>query len=297
MKKDLKPFVKWVGGKRQLLKEISKYLPKSYNKYFEPFLGAGAVFLHLQPSKAVVNDMNEELINAYEVIQNDVDNLIDELKKHESNNTKEYYYDIRQWDRDETKFNNLSDVKKAARFIYMNRVGYNGLYRVNRNGQFNVPYGRYKNPKIADEVLLRNLSKYLNNNNVTILSEDFEEAVKDVSSGDLVYFDPPYDPINVTSSFTQYQKDGFGKEEQKRLKLCSDALVRKGAKVILSNSNTQFIKDLYNNKIDFVKSEVGYYFISLVDARRSVNSKANKRGKIKEVLIISRDGDNEKNNS
>jgi len=149
MNKELRPFVKWVGGKRQLLNDISKFIPKNYNKYFEPFLGAGAVFLHLKPQKAILNDMNTELIEAYKVIRDAPKQLIEELKKHEENNSKEYFYKIRQWDRDKKFFNELSNIHKTARFIYMNRVGYNGLYRVNRNGEFNVPYGRYKNPKIA----------------------------------------------------------------------------------------------------------------------------------------------------
>ncbi|MFW6272582.1 MAG: DNA adenine methylase [bacterium] len=293
MDSNLKPFVKWVGGKRQLINDIVVHLPNKYDKYFEPFLGAGAVFLFLKPNVAYINDMNKDLINAYLVIRDNVEKLIYELKKHNENNSKDYYYQIREWDR-KRGFNNRSNVSKAARFIYMNKVGYNGLYRVNQNGQFNVPYGRYNNPKIVDEDLLRNISYYLNNNDIHILSEDFEDAVQDVSNNDLVYFDPPYDPLNETSSFTGYQKGGFDKEEQKRLKLCADALVRRGAKVILSNSNTEFIKALYSNKIESASSEISYYIIKLVDARRNVNSNASKRGKIKEVLIISKGDKNER---
>jgi len=285
----IKPFIKWVGGKRQIIPQLIKYIPnEKIETYYEPFAGAGALFFHILPSKAVINDMNEDLINTYEVIRDDIDDLIYELKIHESKNTKEYYYSIRKLDR-QPNYNVLSKTVKAARFIYMNKVGFNGLYRVNSKGQFNVPYGRYTNPTICDEELLRNISQYLNQNDILFSSVDFEKAVKNVSKNDFVYFDPPYDPLNKTSSFTQYQKEGFSQDEQKRLKKVADDLVHRGAKVILSNSNTQFINDLYNNKIEDSKSDVDYYIIELVDAKRSINSVANKRGRIKEVLIISKD--------
>lgn len=289
MNTEIKPFIKWVGGKRQLIPQIMKYLPE-LNKatYYEPFVGAGALFFHVLPENAVINDMNTELIRTYEAIRDDIDNLINKLKEHEKNNSKDYYYTIRLWDR-QRGYNNRSNTTKAARFIYMNKVGFNGLYRVNLKGQFNVPYGRYNNPTICDEVLLKNISKYLNEKNIRFSSVDFEEAVGDVEQGSFVYFDPPYDPISKTSSFTQYQKGGFDQNEQKRLKRVADSLVHKGAKVILSNSNTKFINDLYKNKLDDAKSDVDYYIVELVDAKRSVNSKASGRGKIKEVLIISKD--------
>lgn len=289
MSTEVKPFIKWVGGKRQLIPQMQKYLPKEANKeYYEPFAGAGALFFHMQPAKAYINDMNTELINTYEVIRDDIDNLIRKLKEHEKNNTKEYYYSVRIWDR-QKGYNNRSKTTKAARFIYMNKVGFNGLYRVNLKGQFNVPYGRYVNPTVCDETLLRSISKYLNDKDITFSSIDFQEAVKNVDKGAFVYFDPPYDPISKTSSFTQYQKGGFDQEEQKRLKRVADDLVHRGAKVILSNSNTQFINDLYKNKVIDAKSDVDYFIVELVDAKRSINSKADGRGKIKEVLIISKD--------
>jgi DNA adenine methylase len=288
MNNNLIPFIKWVGGKRQLLPQIKQRIPKNFGTYHEPFLGAGALFFDLEKDSARVNDLNLELVNVYETIRDDVDSLIKELNHHKSKNSKDYYYEIRDWDRSPS-YTKLSPVKKAARFIYMNKVGYNGLYRVNSKGQFNVPYGRYKNPSIFDEDLLRKISTYLNSKDVKFSSVDFEEAVKDVKQGDFVYFDPPYDPLTKTSSFTKYHKDGFSSEDQKRLKRCADALVHKGAKVILSNSNTKFINDLYNNKIDDAKSDVKYFIIELIEARRSINSVADKRGKIKEVLIISKD--------
>ncbi len=285
----IKPFVKWVGGKRQLICQMSKFIPNEFNTYYEPFLGAGAVFFNLLPNKAHINDMNEELINVYKIIRNDVNNLIIQLKVHEKNNSKEYYYNIRKWDRD-VFYTQRSNLEKAARFIYMNKVSYNGLYRVNKSGQFNVPYGRYTNPKIVDETLLKNISSYLNKNEIAITSIDFEKATNLVSAGDFVYFDPPYDPINNTSSFTEYQKGGFDRDEQIRLKKVADNLVKRGAKVILSNSNTKFINDLYLNKIDGAKDSVAYFIIETMNARRNINSKGDRRGKIKEVLIISKDG-------
>lgn len=292
MKYNVKPFVKWVGGKRQLIPQMKELLPKEFNNYFEPFSGAGALFFHLQPDNAHINDMNKELIGTYESIRDDVDNLIAKLKKHAKENTKEtakdYYYTVREWDR-LPGYSKRSKTTKAARFIYMNKVGFNGLYRVNLKGQFNVPYGRYVNPKICDEELLRDISKYLNEKNIIFTSKDFEDATSDVQEGDFVYFDPPYDPISKTSSFVSYQKGGFDREQQKRLKRLADDLVHKGAKVILSNSNTDFINNLYNNEIEDAKSDVDYFIIELLDANRNINSKADKRGKIKEVLIISKD--------
>ncbi len=284
----IKPFVKWVGGKRQLIEQFKEYFPKEYNNYYEPFLGAGAVFFHLQHSDCYINDMNSDLITTYKVIKYEVEKLIKLLRTHEKSNSKEYFYKVREWDR-LPSYNRRSEAGKAARFIYLNRVGYNGLYRVNLKGQFNVPYGKYVNPKICDEDNLRNISNYLNNNNINITSLDFETAVETATKGDFVYFDPPYDPITKTSSFTQYHKNGFSREEQKRLKLTADRLVDQGVKVILSNSNTEFIKDLYSNKIEDAKGHTNYYFVELVTANRAINSKATHRGPIKEVLIISKD--------
>ncbi|MGE4572275.1 MAG: DNA adenine methylase [Candidatus Izemoplasmatales bacterium] len=289
MTTEIKPFIKWVGGKRQLIPQMEKYLPREeFNDYYEPFAGAGALFFYMLPENAYINDMNTELINTYRVIRDDVENLIKILKIHEKNNTKEYYYSIRYWDR-QKGYNNRSNTTKAARFIYMNKVGFNGLYRVNLKGQFNVPYGKYTNPNICDEELLRNISKYLNEKKIEFSSVDFEQAVKNVERGDFVYFDPPYDPISKTSSFTEYQKGGFDQNEQKRLKKVADDLVLRGAKVVLSNSNTQFINNLYSNKINGAKSDINYFIVELVDANRNINSKADRRGKIKEVLIISKD--------
>ena len=285
---DIKPFLKWVGGKRQLLPEILKYVPKTYSTYYEPFVGAGALFFELMPQKAVINDLNKELIITYKSIKSNLIKLISELEKHERNNSKEYFYEVRNWDRLED-FNKRPNYEKAARLMYMNKVVYNGLYRVNSSGHFNVPYGKYKNPNILDITLLKNISMYLKNSDIKILSTNYLQAIKGVQKSDFVYFDPPYDPLNDTSAFTSYQKDGFNKQDQIDLKKCADQLVELGAKVILSNSNTEFINELYSNQTKSAKAKENYYDIHLVDASRHINSNPNARGKIKEVLIVSKD--------
>lgn len=267
------PVVKWVGGKRQLISEIDKYLPSNYSTYYEPFLGGGAVFFHLQPHKAVVNDINEELMNLYQVIKNNVEDLIEDLKKHK--NEPDYFYKIRELDRDIQKYNELTPVERASRIHYLNKTCYNGLFRVNSQGQFNVPFGRYKNPNIVNETTLRAVSNYFNTANIIFKCCDFEEAVKGCRKSSFIYFDPPYDPISDTSSFTGYDKGGFDKAEQKRLKDLCDNLNNRGVKFLLSNSQTQFILDLYKD-----------YRIEIVQAKRTINSKGNKRGEVNEVLVM-----------
>lgn len=273
----VKPFLKWAGGKRQLLPEILKYLPKNIGKntYFEPFLGGGAILFELQPKKAIVNDSNRELINCYQLIQDSVEELIEVLKVHKARNSKEYYDDLREMDRLK-EYDKFSDIQKAARIIYLNKTCYNGLFRVNSKGQFNVPFGSYKNPNILDEAVLRGVNNYFNQNRVTFLNFDFAEAVKDAKKGDFIYFDPPYDPVSNTASFTGYDINGFNQNEQKRLKQVVDELTEKGCHVMLSNSATDFILDLYKD----------YKETIVVSATRSINSNALKRGKINEVLVL-----------
>lgn len=271
--KVIQPFLKWAGGKRQLLPEIRKYVPKRMGTYYEPFLGGAAVLFDLQPKKAVINDINSELINTYFVIKNNVEDLIEDLKKHE--NTSDYYYKIRDLDRDKNQFSKLSDVEKASRLIYLNKTCFNGLFRVNSQGQFNVPFGRYKNPNIVNEFVLRAVSHYLNNNEVEILNVDFADAVSNAKKGDFVYLDSPYDPVSDTASFTGYTLGGFNKDEQIRLRDLFVDLDKRGCKVLLSNSATDFIKDLYKD-----------YRIEIVSATRNINSIASKRGKIDEVLVM-----------
>jgi len=274
----VKPFLKWAGGKRQLLPEIKKYLPKNIGKttYFEPFLGGGALLFELQPKTAIVNDKNKELINCYQVIKDSVEELIQALQNHKQNHSEEYYYHLRQLDRFKKKYNQLSNIEKAARIIYLNKTCYNGLFRVNSHGYFNVPFGRYKNPNILDEAVLRGVNDYLNQKSVTFLNRDFAEAVETAKKGDFVYFDPPYDPVSNTASFTGYDINGFNQEQQERLKKVVDDLTEKGCYVMLSNSATDFILDLYKD----------YKETIVVSATRSINSNALKRGKIDEVLVL-----------
>lgn len=273
MKKNtsIAPVLKWVGGKRQLMPAIQELIPKNYKHYYEPFIGGGAVFFYLQPSKAVINDFNEELMNVYQTIKEHPEELIFDLKTHR--NESNYFYDLRALDREES-FENISNVKKASRVIYLNKTCYNGLYRVNNSGEFNSPFGRYKNPNIVNEATIRAVSKYLNTNNITILNGDFEEALKGIKKESFVYLDPPYHPVSVSSNFTGYVQERFDISQQVRLRDVCNKLNEKGVHFLLSNSATQFIEDLYKD-----------YKIRYVKANRSINSNAKKRGEVDEVLI------------
>jgi DNA adenine methylase len=275
----VRPFLKWAGGKRQLLPEIVKYVPKRTSKhtYYEPFIGGGALLFELQPQKAVINDSNKELINCYKVIKDSLYELMEELSKDKYSNSETSYYEMRDLDRSTKKYASLSEVEKAARIIYLNKTCYNGLFRVNSQGQFNVPFGRYKNPNFLDDAVLRAVNKYLNSNDITLLNQDFAEAVKDANRGDFVYLDPPYDPVSETASFTGYDVNGFNRDEQKRLKKVFDDLNKRGCKVMLSNSCTDFILDLYKDYQDTIIK---------VMATRSINSNALKRGRVDEVLVL-----------
>lgn len=270
-KLNISPFLKWAGGKRQLLPEIRKHIPQNINTYYEPFVGAGAVFLDLQFNNVVINDINSELINCYNVIKNNPEELIKELSKFK--NSEEEFYKIRNWDREEN-YNKRSSVEKAARTIYLNKTCFNGLYRVSSKGFFNVPYGKYKNPSFVNADNIRNLSKYFKSANITFLNKDFSAVVEDAKEGDFIYFDPPYYPINKTSSFTSYSKDGFSQEDQIKLKKEIDTLTGRGVKVLMSNSCCDFIKNLY----------VGYKIIE-IEANRNINALGSKRTPVKEVLI------------
>ena len=263
------PIVKWAGGKRQLIADLKNNLPKKFNRYFEPFIGGGALFFNIQPENAYISDINPELINLYQVIKNNTYELIEDLKQHK--NTEEYFYEIRNIDRN-SKYKKWSDIQKASRFIYMNRTCFNGLYRVNSKGEFNVPYGKYSNPRILDEVNLLNCSQLFQN--TEIRHSDFSEILNHVQKGDFVYLDPPYAPLNETSSFTSYTKEGFGEDMQVKLKELCDELDKMGVHFMLSNSDTKGINKLYKN-----------YEIKKVFASRAINSVASKRGKISEVLV------------
>ena len=266
------PVVKWVGGKRQLLPQILPLIPKRMTTYCEPFLGGGAVLFALQPKRALVNDLNQDLMTVYRVIKENADALIEHLSRHE--NTPEYFYRIRDLDRDKAAYAALSDVEKASRLLYLNKTCYNGLFRVNASGAFNSPYGHYRRPNIVNEQTIRGVSRYFNSCDITFFSGDFAAVMEQVPKGGFVYLDPPYDPVSDTASFTGYNKGGFGREEQVRLKECCDALTARGVKFLLSNSATPFIRELY-----------GSYRVSLVQARRAVNSVASRRGAIDEVLV------------
>ncbi|HFU4501996.1 TPA: DNA adenine methylase [Streptococcus suis] len=269
----LQPFTKWTGGKRQLLSVIKSLMPDQYNNYFEPFVGGGALFFDLAPKKAYINDFNSELINCYQQIKKNPQILIELLAKHQENNSKEYYLDLRSADRD-SRIDKMTDVERAARIMYMLRVDFNGLYRVNSKNQFNVPYGRYKNPKIVDGELLLSISKYLNDNDIHILNKDFEEAVEDVRVGDFVYFDPPYIPLSETSAFTSYTHEGFSYEDQVRLRDTFMKLDEKGAYVMLSNSSSPIVEELYKD-----------FYIHKVEATRTNGAKSSSRGKISEIIV------------
>lgn len=269
----MKPYLKWAGGKRQLIPELKDHIPKKFETYYEPFVGAGALFFYLQPQNAVINDYNEQLICTYRVIRDNPEELINLLKIHKLQNSKEYFEEIRALDKGIEFFKSQTDVQKAARLIFLNKTCYNGLYRVNSQGLFNVPYGRYNSPNICEDNLIRTISRYLKTNNIKILQGDYSQAILDVDKNSFVYFDPPYHSPNNTN-FTGYQAGGFNEQEQIRLKQTFDELTKKGVPCLVSNSNTEFIRDLYKD-----------YSIKIVIANRSINSNAYKRGKITEVIV------------
>ena len=243
---------------------------EAYN-YVEPFVGGGAVLFHLQPKSAIINDSNAELINVYEVIKNNLEELIEDLKKHQ--NESGYYYEIRGWDRTED-FNRLSNIQRASRIIFLNKTCFNGLYRVNSAGAFNVPFGKYRNPNIVNEPVLKSVSEYLNANHIIISCQDYEVILKKIEHNSFVYLDPPYHPISGSSNFTGYVQGGWDMYDQIKLREACDVLTQKGIKFLLSNSSAPFIKEQYKN-----------YIIHTVKANRAVNSNGAARGEIDELLI------------
>ncbi len=264
------PIVKWAGGKRRLVETFKPLLPKEIASYCEPFLGGGAVLFHLQPSVAYVNDINSELICTYTTIRDSVDELLEELKQYR--NDKAFFYAIRKLDRSPEKYAVLTDVQKAARMLYLNKTCYNGLYRVNSAGEFNAPFGYYKNPDFINESALRAASKYFNSATIHFSSVDYSEVLRNVEKETFVYLDPPYDPISKTSNFTEYSKGGFSRKEQIRLRECCDELDRRGVKFMVSNSATDFILEQYL-----------HYNITTIQTRRLINPIAS--GAVKEVVI------------
>jgi len=270
-----KPFVKWVGGKRQLLAQFRRmnlYPPENFDpkksRYFEPFVGGGAVFFDLLPEEGFLSDLNKELVTTYNVIKNDIEKLIVSLKKHKTD--KDYFLEVRAQDP-----NKLSDVAVASRFIFLNRTCFNGMYRVNSKGGFNVPFGKYTNPLICDEDNLRKVSKALQN--IDIKHQDYKEVLKKAKKGDFIYFDPPYYPVSKTASFTSYTAETFLEKEQTELRDTLVELNKRGCFVMLSNSDTPFINKIY--------SGIKGVHINKVQAGRAINSNGSGRGKITEVLI------------
>lgn len=269
----LRPFTKWTGGKRQLLPTLKKYMPENYGCFYEPFVGGGAVLFDLAPEHAVINDYNEELMNCYQQIKEHPQQVISLLTQHQEKNCKEYYLYLRSADRD-GRLQKMGDVERAARILYMLRVNFNGLYRVNTNNQFNVPYGKYKNPKIVDAHLIHTVSHYLNTSNVTLLQGDFEDAIATVQPEDFIYFDPPYIPLTATSSFTSYTEGGFTFDDQIRLRDTFKRLSDKGAWVMLSNSSSPLALDLYRD-----------FYIYEVNVVRTNGASKQSRGKISEIIV------------
>ncbi len=279
LKQKPKPFVKWVGGKRQLISQfhqINALTPKNFdqniNTFFEPFVGGGAIFFELLPKKASINDINAELVTTYTIIRDDVEGLVNELLKGQYVYDKDVFLTIRSWDT--TK---ISEIKRAARFIYLNRTAFNGMYRVNKSGQFNVPFGRYTNPQIVDETNLRNVSAALKETKVK--NGSYKYVLDEAKKGDFIYFDPPYHPVSKTASFTSYSNDVFLQKEQEELKDAFVELHNRGCNVALSNSDTPFIESL------FKPLENKGIVIHRVQAGRNINSKSERRGKVFELLV------------
>ncbi|MFW9889198.1 MAG: DNA adenine methylase [Candidatus Thorarchaeota archaeon] len=272
-----KPFVKWAGGKGQLLDTIDSNLPVEFKRYFEPFVGGGAVFFHLYRQgfrgKTTLSDLNGELMIAYRTICDSIDELIMELQSGKYEPNEDVFYSIRAWDRT-PDWKEVDNIRQTARLIYLNRTCYNGLYRVNQKGYFNVPYGGYKNPTICNVENLQAVSKSLKK--AKLLSVDFASVVEDARKGDLVYFDPPYQPVSETAAFTEYTSGGFGEEEQRRLSAVFRQLHRRGCFVLESNSATPLIREIYSDE-EFV--------LETVHAKRAISCDPEGRGEVPELLI------------
>ena len=263
-----RPFLKWAGGKGKLIQQYIPYLPKKFKTYYEPFLGGAAVFFYLNPPSGTLTDINAELVNAYRCVRDNVEELILNLEAHQLRHCRDYYYEVRQSP-------GVTNIEKAARLIYLNKTCFNGLYRENSKGAFNVPIGKYKNPKICNPALLRSVSAALQNAQINV--RPFEDILEHASScDDFVYFDPPYHPLSPTSNFTAYSRYSFTQDDQIRLKYVFAELAERGVKVMLSNSDCPFIRELYSD-----------FNINSIIAPRLINSDARKRGNITELLITS----------
>lgn len=271
-----KPFVKWAGGKRQLIPILHQNLPDSFGTYYEPFLGGGALLFHIltgnHDQKCSISDLNSDLVLAYTTIRDRIDTLIISLKNHEKNyqkNSESYYYSIR-------KSNPSSEIEKTSRLIFLNRTCFNGLYRVNRKGKFNVPLGKYSNPNIINEENIRAVSSILQSSRISIICRDFEAVLRDAKKGDLVYFDPPYQPVSATANFTSYTNKDFTYDDLTRLAELCLKLDSRGCKVLLSNSDSKEVADIFSQNP---------WKITRIAANRSINSNSKKRTGHFELLI------------
>ncbi len=263
-----RPFLKWAGGKSRLLAQYQPFFPQDYSRYYEPFVGGGAVFFHLQPVSAVLSDINPELVNVYQCVRSQVKALIQCLETHAQNHCHDYYYQIRAFDQG-------GPIDRAARFIYLNKTCFNGLYRENSQGKFNVPMGRYKKPNICNPELLHSASEALQTAQIEV--RPFSEILQHATTPqDFVYFDPPYHPLSATSDFTAYSRGAFTVEDQRQLRDVFVTLAERGVRVMLSNSDCDFIRELYRD-----------FPTCTIQASRAINSNPGKRGKISEVLVIS----------
>lgn len=279
------PFLKWAGGKRWLLPTLLPLIGRPSGRYFEPFLGAGATFLALEPSiSRIGTDTNNGLIEAWHSVRDSVVELIEVLGQFE--NTPECFYSVRNWDRDEARFAQLRSVERAARLIYLNKTCFNGLHRVNKRGQFNVPFGRYSNPNFLNVEILREANRRLNSlgpsggEKAKIEVANFLEVTRDVQEGDVVYFDPPYEPLSKTSSFVAYQEHGFSRTNQTELRDLAVELRARGAKVIVSNSTADFILGLYDNLEGFECRRIS--------SNRSISATSSGRKPVTELLVVGR---------
>lgn len=278
----MNPVIKWAGGKRRFAETIVGILGKECNNYYEPFIGGAAILLFMEVPNATCSDTNEELINLYNVIKHHPQDLIKELAENfVPYHSKDFYYEIRAWDRDRERYAQISNIKKAARFMYLNRTCYNGLWRVNKKGENNVPFGKYVNPTILVENAILEASLYFNTSNVNFEVSDYRAIAERAQEGDIVYFDPPYDIETGQSSFVEYTQDGFTRENQRELKELCDRLVERGVKVGISNSNTSFIRSLY--------TEGPYNFYELHDditVKRTIGGTPDSRKELSELFIL-----------
>ena len=264
------PIVKWAGGKSRLLDELVARAPDSFRRYFEPFVGGAALYFRLRPRWAVLSDSNPDLINMYRCVAGNVEAVIHRLARHRAAHGAEYYYGVRERWNEPGGFE--ADVDRAAAFIYLNKTCYNGLWRVNSRGRFNVPLGRYDDPTIFDRLQLRAASRMLQR--AELGARHFADAAADARAGDFVYFDPPYHPLSTTAHFTSYTSSSFGPDDQRELARVARALVRRGCKVVISNSDTAFVRELYRG-----------FLVDVVDCARAINSKASGRGPQRELII------------